>query len=406
MSEQHLGTIIDGTYRLDRVLGEGLANSVYEATDITSNRAVMVRLLYDANEAVFRAETKALAALNDDHVATLHAHGYDESVQAHFLVSDPMLGITLAERMRNVMAVEEVLEVGVAIATALRHAHANGVLHRDIKPQCVGIDGQHAKVFDFGLARLLDPDATAPPVDEDAEASDEPIEDAPAVVDAEPAAQAQAESAPADEDVADAPNTDGDGANDVAEEAPDEDEIGSDPDEAVSDDPPEGAEDDEAATEDPPEGAEDEAAAADVPEDVEDQGEADEDDPMDESPATELLNRADLLGEIEADLADAVERHSEAIWIQKSSETAGADQPADSDAPPVVALFEDGETPVKTERLSAIDNSADYFADDGADDDDAPLATQRLSNLDNSADFLPPDADDAADNSGGDEEDE
>ncbi len=177
MNAAHVGKVVDGRYRLDRLLGEGAAGAVYAATQLSVDRVVAVKLLHEANTERFAAEAKAIARLNHTNVITLHDFGFDDALGAHFMVTEFAEGVPLSERMREVMSTDLIMRVSLEIASALHHAHANGVLHRDLKPENVILtraDGRVdvAKVLDFGLSHMI---ASAE------EAADNPAaEDAPA----------------------------------------------------------------------------------------------------------------------------------------------------------------------------------------------------------------------------------
>lgn len=165
MTEQHVGRVVDGRYRLDRLLGEGATGAVYAATQLTVDRTVAVKLLHDAGNPTFRerfeTEAKAIGKLSHTNIITLHDFGYDNELGAHYMVTEYADGVPLSERMTEVMSTELILKVALEIASALHHAHAQGILHRDLKPENVILtraDGRVdvAKVLDFGLARLLD----------------------------------------------------------------------------------------------------------------------------------------------------------------------------------------------------------------------------------------------------------
>jgi len=155
-----VGKVVDGRYRLDRLLGEGAAGAVYAATQLSVDRTVAVKLLHDANSSRFVAEARAIAKLKHTNVITLHDFGFDKELKAHYMVTEFAEGMPLSERMKEVMSTELVLRIALEVASALHHAHANGVLHRDLKPENVMLtraDGRVdvAKVLDFGLAHLV-----------------------------------------------------------------------------------------------------------------------------------------------------------------------------------------------------------------------------------------------------------
>jgi len=164
MTEEHVGRIVDGRYRLDRLLGEGATGKVYAATQLTVDRTVAVKLLHDSDNATFKdrfeTEAKAIGKLSHTNIITLHDFGFDSSLGTYFMVTEHADGVPLFDRMQEVMSTDLILKVALEIASALHHAHAQGILHRDLKPENVILaraDGRVdvAKVLDFGLARLL-----------------------------------------------------------------------------------------------------------------------------------------------------------------------------------------------------------------------------------------------------------
>lgn len=168
MSETLVGTVVDGRYRLDRKLGEGTTGSVFAATQLTVDRTVAVKLLRDSDDPAFQArfasEARAIGKLTHSNIITLHDFGYDDGLGTYFMVTEYADGVPLSERMVDVMSTDLILKVALEIASALHHAHAQGILHRDLKPENVILsraDGRVdvAKVLDFGLAHLFDKDA-------------------------------------------------------------------------------------------------------------------------------------------------------------------------------------------------------------------------------------------------------
>ena len=162
----NVGTCL-GAYEIVAPLGAGGMGEVYRARDTKLGRPVAIKVILDQfatdPERVgrFEREAKMLAALNHPRIASLF--GMEHVGGQHFLVMELIEGETLADRLRRgPMQVEEALEIGVQIAEALEAAHEKGVVHRDLKPANVKItpDGQ-VKVLDFGLAKVMETDATS-----------------------------------------------------------------------------------------------------------------------------------------------------------------------------------------------------------------------------------------------------
>src|SRR5271165_1311317 len=157
-----------GHYRiLEKIAAAGIA-TVYSAHDERLDRDVALKVLppsgleNDGARRLFRKEALALSRLNHPNIAAIYDLDCDAGVD--FLVMELITGITLASKLaRGALSEEEVMQFGLQMALALEHAHGYGVVHRDLKPGNVIIrpDGQ-LKVVDFGLAKLLAMDESAP----------------------------------------------------------------------------------------------------------------------------------------------------------------------------------------------------------------------------------------------------
>src|SRR5215471_145587 len=149
-----------GRYEIRSQLGAGGMGEVYLAQDTRLDRKVALKILPDEVAADpdrmkrFMQEAKAASALNHPNIITIYE--IDQTGSTPFIVTEFIEGLTLRERMRvQPLVLGEVLNVAVQIAGALTAAHANGIVHRDIKPDNIILrsDGI-AKVLDFGLAKL------------------------------------------------------------------------------------------------------------------------------------------------------------------------------------------------------------------------------------------------------------
>lgn len=148
-------------YRLLELLGQGAMGSVYKARQLSLDRDVAIKVLSPelATDTTyverFQTEARAVARLN--HTNLVSGIDVGEADGIHYLVMEFADGNTLASLLRRGGALDEERAVGIAqqIARALDHAHKNGLLHRDVKPDNVIItrDGV-AKLCDLGLARL------------------------------------------------------------------------------------------------------------------------------------------------------------------------------------------------------------------------------------------------------------
>ncbi|MEE9229493.1 MAG: protein kinase [Acidobacteriota bacterium] len=154
-----------GHYRILERLGQGGMGVVYKALDTKLNRHVAIKVLppeltVDAERRLrFQREAQTAAALDHPNIATIHEVGEHEGSQ--YIVMQLVEGRTLREVIgHRPMPLKEWLRLAVPIAEGLAHAHARHVIHRDLKPDNVMITPEHqVKILDFGLAKLLEPEA-------------------------------------------------------------------------------------------------------------------------------------------------------------------------------------------------------------------------------------------------------
>lgn len=145
-------------YRILRKLGAGGMGEVYLAEDLKLGRQVALKLLPESGTADMgsrerlRREARALASLSHPAIAGIYA--LEEHEGRLFFAMEFIEGETLADRIaRRPLPVAEVIERGNALAGALAHAHARGVVHRDVKPRNILITpAGETKLADFGLA--------------------------------------------------------------------------------------------------------------------------------------------------------------------------------------------------------------------------------------------------------------
>jgi eukaryotic-like serine/threonine-protein kinase len=155
-----------GKYEVRRLIGRGGMGVVYLAHDPDLSRDVAVKLLHpsliaDPSAAArFRREARATAALSHPRIVAVFEWGGDD---VPFIVMEYVPGTGLDEAIRDRLnyRLTQKLEVIAEVCDALGYAHARGLLHRDVKPANIRLtEAGHAKLVDFGIARLLGPAVT------------------------------------------------------------------------------------------------------------------------------------------------------------------------------------------------------------------------------------------------------
>ena len=158
-----VGETIAERYVLEEVVGQGGMSTVYKAHDSLLERYVALKVLHQQyNEdddfvERFKREARSVAQLQHPNIVTVIDRGEEDGRQ--YIVFEFIDGENLKELVvrKGRLDVRDALEIAHEIAEGLAFAHENGLIHRDVKPQNVLLNGDgRAKVTDFGIARSLD----------------------------------------------------------------------------------------------------------------------------------------------------------------------------------------------------------------------------------------------------------
>jgi eukaryotic-like serine/threonine-protein kinase len=162
-----VGEVIAGRYELEELVGVGGMSNVYRAHDQLLERMVALKILHDRylndDEYVERFRREARSAARLSHPGIVHVIDRGEQDGHQFIVFEHVPGETLKQLIdrEGPLPVDLALELALQIGRALSFAHERGLIHRDVKPQNVLLNGDgRAKVTDFGIARMVDVDGT------------------------------------------------------------------------------------------------------------------------------------------------------------------------------------------------------------------------------------------------------
>ena len=155
------GMVFAERYKLEDFIGQGGMSLVYRAVDIRTGHSVAVKILkseYNSDKEFlerFQREAQAASLMSHHNLVNLLDVGVEGEYR--YLVLEYVNGNTLKDiiRQKGRLSYQTAIQITIRILSALQHAHDNGIIHRDIKPQNVLIhaDG-HVKVSDFGIARM------------------------------------------------------------------------------------------------------------------------------------------------------------------------------------------------------------------------------------------------------------
>jgi serine/threonine-protein kinase len=160
-----VGETVAGRYEVEELIGHGGMSSVYKARDSLLERHVALKVLHEQYSGDddfverFKREARSVAQLQHPNIVTVIDRVEDDGRQ--FIVFEYIDGENLKEHVvrKGRLEVREALEIAVEVARGLAFAHEQGLIHRDVKPQNVLLNGDgRAKVTDFGIARTLEVD--------------------------------------------------------------------------------------------------------------------------------------------------------------------------------------------------------------------------------------------------------
>ncbi|MDQ0350574.1 serine/threonine-protein kinase [Alkalibacillus filiformis] len=157
-----IGKILNDRYKVVQYIGGGGMANVYLGEDLILGREVAIKLLkleYSDHEEFierFNREAEAAISLSNDHIVNIFDVGQEDDL--HYMVMEYVDGMTLKEYIQHkgTVSMHEAVRIMIQLSEAVKHAHDNGIIHRDIKPQNILMDHRgNVKITDFGIARAL-----------------------------------------------------------------------------------------------------------------------------------------------------------------------------------------------------------------------------------------------------------
>ena len=162
MNELFIGKRINERYKILKLIGGGGMANVYLARDMILERDVAIKILrldYANDEQFirrFHREAQSATSLSHPNIVNIYDVGEEDDI--YYIVMEYVEGETLKEyiKHRHPLPVETAVDIMKQLAAAVRHAHQNNIIHRDIKPQNILIDKRgNVKITDFGIATAL-----------------------------------------------------------------------------------------------------------------------------------------------------------------------------------------------------------------------------------------------------------
>ena len=171
--ENLIGRTLNHRYLVEDKIGEGGFGAVFRGKQIATGREVALKILHPHNVADqtivarFRREAEACSKLRDTHTVT--TYDFDETPDGIlYLAMELLRGQSLhqVQKTNGPLGIPRVLKIIDQVAASLAEAHANGIVHRDMKPENVFIETRegddHVKVLDFGIAKVVGDERTVP----------------------------------------------------------------------------------------------------------------------------------------------------------------------------------------------------------------------------------------------------